>query len=714
MKRSGISGLCELHQSPLILLRFMRGWLSIFLSLMRISSQWLRDYVAIPDNDELAHLFEMAGLGVESRDNDVFSLEVTSNRGDCLSAVGIAREIAAMTGKASRVPNPKIDDETSASAATVEVENAEDCPRYACRIIENVQLGVSPDWMQARLIACGMRPLNVVVDITNYVMLELGQPLHAFDADRVLDNHIVVRRAQSGEKLATLDDVERELNPEVLVIADREKAIGIAGIMGGRDSEVTQNTRRILLESAHFAPARARRGARSLGLTTEASRRFERTVDPNGVMRALNRATELLLQHANGQLSGALVDVYAQPITPQQIVLRVARCNAILGLKLTGEIVAQTLEKLTFKVTPQSEGMVQVTVPTFRPDITREIDLIEEVARIYGYDKIPTSLPRGANPMAGRSLSQRLEEKAKSALLRCGLNEIVTLSMTNAAATERAGLPLEDAVTLRNPLSEDFTQLRTSLIPSLLDVLSKNIRGGARVFELGRVYWPREEQVQPQERRRLGMAMMDGAASSSTASSSTASSGKSSTGIDFFALKAVVETALSELGAPKVNFRGATRAPFHPGRCAVLSIDSQDIGVMGEVHPAVRARYDLHQRAYLAVLDFDILARHVDLLKPYAPISRFPMVERDLALVLNDDVVASRVEGVLRNAGGELLREARVFDVYKGAPIPAGQKSVAIALRFQSNERTLKDEEVEDLMTRLRQAAQSELGAILR
>lgn len=671
---------------------------------MRISSQWLRDYAAVPDNDDLAHLFEMAGLGVESRDNDVFSLEVTSNRGDCLSAVGIAREIAAATGKSARVPNVKIDDASDVSSATVEIENLEDCPRYACRIIEDVQLGPSPDWMQARLIECGMRPLNVVVDITNYVMLELGQPLHAFDADRVLDNHIVVRRARAGEKLTTLDDVERELDEEVLVIADRERAIGIAGIMGGRDSEVTANTHRILLESAHFAPARVRRGARSLGLTTEASRRFERTVDPNGVLRALNRATELLLQHANGKLSGASVDRYAQLVVSQQIQLRVARCNAILGLKLSAETVAQILEKLTFKADLQSEGVLRIVVPSFRPDITREIDLIEEVARIYGYDKIPTTLPRGVNAMAGRSLSQRLEERAKSALLRCGLNEIVTLSMTNAAASERAGLQAEEAVTLRNPLSEDFTQLRTSLVPSLLDVLSKNIRGGARVFELGRVYLPQESQAQPGECRRLGMAMMDGAAAS----------GKSSTGIDFFALKAVIETALSELGAPKVNFRRATRAPFHPGRCAVLSIDSQDIGVMGEVHPTVRARYDLHQRAYVAVLDFDILARHVNLLRPYAPISRFPIVERDLALVLNDDVVASRLEESLRNAGGELLREARVFDVYKGAPIPPGQKSVAITLRFQSNDRTLKDEEVEELMARLRQAAQTELGATLR
>ncbi len=673
---------------------------------MRISSSWLQDYVAVPDNDALSHLFEMAGLGVENQDGDVFSLEVTSNRGDCLSAVGVAREIAAMTGKTSRVPNPKIDEIADAPLATVEIENADACPRYACRVIENVQLGESPDWMQTRLLECGMRPLNVVVDITNYVMLELGQPLHAFDADRVLDRHIVVRRARVGEKLTTLDDIERLLNDEVLVIADREKPIGIAGIMGGRDSEITVRTTRILLESAHFSPARTRRGARSLNLKTEASRRFERTVDANGVLRALNRATELLLQHANGKLAGALVDVNLKSLAPTQISLRIARCNAILGLKLSSETVTQTLEKLTFKVVPQSEEILQITVPTFRADIAREIDLIEEVARVWGYEKIPTTLPRGVNPTAGRSLSQRLEEKAKSALLRCGLNEIVTLSMTNQSAHERAGLSLQNAVELRNPLSEDFTQLRTSIIPSLLDVLAKNRVGGARVFELGHVYLPVENQPQPSECRCLGMAIMDGA----QAKSST----RSATPTDFFSMKAVLETALWELGAPKINFRQATRAPFHPGRCAVLSLDSQDIGVMGEIHPEIRARYDLTQRATIVVLEFDVLARHVDLLKPYSPISRFPVVERDLALVLNDEIVAAQIEATLRKAGGELLKEARVFDVYKGAPIPENQKSIAIALRFQSSERTLTDEEIEASMLRLRQAAQSELGASLR
>ncbi len=672
---------------------------------MKISSNWLADYVAVPEPDALSHLFEMAGLGVENQDGDVFSLEVTSNRGDCLSAVGIAREIGAMTGKNSRVPNPKIDEVAGAPSATIEIENPDDCPRYACLLVE-IQLGESPDWMQQRLVECGMRPLNVVVDVTNYVMLELGQPLHAFDTDRVLDSHIVVRRALDGERLTTLDGVERKLNDEVLLIADREKILGIAGVMGGLNSEVTPNTTRILLESAHFSAGRVRRGARSLNLKTEASRRFERTVDQNGVVRALNRATELLIAHADGKLAGALVDANLRPLSPTQIVLRVPRCNAILGLKLSAETVTQSLEKLTFKVTSQSEDVLQITVPTFRADITREIDLIEEVARVHGYDKIPTTLPRGVNAMAGRSLSQRLEEKAKSALLRCGLNEIVTLSMTNGAAQERAGLPSEEAVELRNPLSEDFTQMRTSVTPSLLDVLSKNSRGGARVFELGRVYLPVENQPQPNECRRLAMALMDGAQSKSST--------RKATETDFFSLKAVLETALWELGAPKINFRGATRAPFHPGRCAVLSIDGQDIGVMGEIHPEIQARYDLTQRAYLAVLEFDVLARHLDLLKPYSPISRFPVVERDLALVLDDEVSAARVEQSLRNAGGELLREARVFDVYKGAPIPESQKSVAVALRFQSDERTLKDEEIEALMSRLRQAAEQELGAILR
>ena len=697
---------------------------------MKISSEWLRDFVTVPPADDLAHLFEMAGLGVESRenaddDNEIWSLEVTSNRGDCLSAIGLAREIAASTNKKFRVPAVNLDehghDDSATPSATIEIENGDDCPRYAARLLENITLCDSPDWMQKRLLAGGMRPINVAVDVTNYVMLETGQPLHAFDADRlvaersgedrVLDvafaPHIVVRRARTGEKLTTLDDVERELSPEILVIADAEKPIAIAGIMGGRDSEVTPNTTRVLLESAVFEASVVRRGGRLLDLSSEARRRFERSVDTGGVRRALDRATQLLIEYSMCHIAGTVADVYSKPATPRKIALRVARTNAILGLKLPSSTVAEAMERLTFKVESESEGHLLVTVPTFRHDITREVDLIEEVARIHGYEKIPTTLPRGVNPMAGRSLSQRLEERAKSALLRCGLSEVVTLTMTNDDAIARAGLPPRAAVRMRNPLSEDFTQLRTTLIPNLLEVLGRNARGGARIFEMGRVYLPQENQAQPNECRRLGMAMI-------APQAPRAHWQKGAPTVDFFALKAVIETALGELGVPRISFRQATRAPFHPGRCAVLSIDSQDLGVMGEVHPDTSTRYELSQRAYLAIVEFDALARHINLLKPYSPLPRFPAVERDLALVLANDVPAARVESVLQSNGGDLLREVGVFDIYTGAPIPDDQKSVSVALRFQSDERTLRDEEVEALMLQLRAAATRELGANMR
>ena len=685
---------------------------------MKISSEWLRDFVQLPPADDLAHVFEMAGLGVENRQtsvqddeaNEIFALEVTSNRGDCLSAIGLAREISAMTDKKFRAPQVTFDEVSEAPSATIEIENADDCPRYMARLLE-IQLGESPDWMQQRLTDCGMRPINVVVDVTNYVMLETGQPLHAFDADRVLDQsenrRIVVRRARNGEKLTTLDDTERELSPEVLVIADYEKPIAIAGVMGGRDSEVTPTTTRVLLESANFDASRVRRGGRTLNIQSEARRRFERNIDANSCKRALDRATLLLIEYSLARVAGATVDVYSKPSATTKLQLRVARANAILGLKLTTQNIVDSLTRLCFKVETESEGLLYVTVPTWRRDIVREVDLIEEVARVWGYDKIPTTLPRGVNAMAGRSLSQRIEEKAKSALLRCGLNEVVTLSMTNEAAMTRAGLSPEPSVTLRNPLSEDFTQMRTSLVPSLLEVLGKNARGGARVFEMGRIYLPQDGQAQPNECRRLGLAMV-------APQTPRAHWQKGADVVDFFTLKNVVETALWELGAPRVNFRQATRAPFHPGRCAVLSIDSQDVGVMGEVHPDTSTRYELTQRAYIAILEFDALTRHIDLLKPYSPLPRFPAIERDLALVLAHDVPAAHIENTLKNNGGELLQSAQVFDIYKGAPIPDGEKSVSVALRFQSNERTLTDEEVEAAMNNLRQAAARELGANMR
>lgn len=691
---------------------------------MKISSEWLRDFVDVPPADELYHIFQMAGLGVEERhdegDATTWTLEVTANRGDWLSAIGLAREIAAMTDKRLHFPVHQVE-ETGvpiSGRVEVEIEDAADCPRYAARLVENVRLGPSPEWMQKRLLACGVRPLNNVVDVTNYVMLETGQPLHAFDAAKVLSSdgvhRILVRRAREGECITTLDDVQRKLSPEVLLITDSEAPLAIAGVMGGRDSEVGDGTTKVLLESAHFAPSRVRRGKRVAGLHSEASRRFERWVDPNGVLRALDRAAQLLGEFAGGEVAQGVVDRYEKPIMEARVTLRPFRCNAVLGLRLSGEQMAQKLARLQLKIGARSEELMEVAVPTFRRDIEREIDLLEEVARIHGYEHIPSTLPQEANPTAGRSLSQRLEERARLSLLRCGLSEVVTYSLENAAGVARAGLEVVPAVRLRNPLSDDYAQLRTSMLPSLLEVLGKNPRQPVRIFELGRVYLPcdpaQPEAEQPNECASLGMAIL--------AAPPTPHWQKTAMPVDFFALKGVIERLFDAMGAPTAQFVAAQKAPFHPGRCALITLDGQELGVIGELHPEVASRYELGHRAYLAEIAWNALVRHVRIAPQFHAMPKFPPIERDLAFVLKNEATAEQIESTLRavasDASSSILEAVRVFDVYTGAPISEGWKSLAFALRFRAVDRTLRDEEVEELLAQMRARVEAELGAQLR
>ena len=679
---------------------------------MRISQSWLQEFVETPTPEKLNHIFEMAGIGVENFDaeSEIWTLEITSNRGDWLSAIGLAREIAAMTNQHFRAIVDSDRSTPERENISVSIQNPEDCPRYAARIIENVKVGESPAWIQARLIECGMRPVNNIVDATNFVMLETGQPLHAFDADKV-GSQIVVRRAKAGEPFVTLDEVERELTEEMLVIADAQNPIAVAGVMGGRDSEVTENTTRILLESAHFAPSRVRRSARILELTSEASRRFARYVDPNGVLRAAQRACDLIAEISGGNVLPGIMDEYPAPVSDAIVSMRIARCNAILGIEISEETATELLKRLGFKVQSSGAGVLQVSVPTWRRDIEREIDLIEEIARLNGYENIPTTLPKTTNRAAGRSLSQRLEENARGVLLRCGLNEIVTYSLENAASISRAGLDESTpAVVLRNPLSDDYTQLRTSLIPSLLETLKTNAGASCdvRIFEIGKVYLPRASKAQPDEKQQIGIALL--------ASSPQAhwQKDKAATPLDFFDLKGIVERVLSGLGAPSPVFRGAPTAPFHPGRCAALSIDGEDLGMLGEVHPDIAERYELRQRAYLAVIDFASLVRHISIVPQYSPISRQPHSDRDIAVVVPEKVSAEALENTVRSAAGVLLESSRVFDVYQGAPIEPGFKSIAIALRFRAKDRTLGEDEIEAAMQNAREAAAHDLGAQLR
>ena len=671
---------------------------------MRISTNWLGEYVALPENLDDALL--MAGLNVESRVGDDLELEITSNRGDWLSALGIAREIGAMTGARVRPPYIELSESGPMleGRLTVEIENPADCARYVARLVEGVKIGPSPDWMQKRLGECDVRPINNVVDVSNYVMLELGQPLHCFDFDKISGAQITVRRARENEKLTTLDEIDRELSPEMLAICDKGGAVAVAGVMGGADSEVTDTTTNVLIESAYFAPQRVRRNAFLLGMATEASRRFERHVDPNGCKRAADRAAQLLAEIAGGTVAQGGIDRYPAPMLEPVVKMRVARANAVLGLKIALEKQREFLERLGFKVTAE-DGVLTAQIPTWRRDIEREIDLIEEVARLYGYDRVPVTLHQGGTAGAGRALPSRLRDRARSACLRCGLTEITTYSLSNEKSHAMAGISPDNAVKLRNPLSEDYTMLRTSLIPSMLDVLRRNKGRRMRAFEIGKIYFAGGANGLADEKRVIAMALSDAPA--------RANWQKIEEPVDFYALKAIVENVLCEFGAPSPMLAPIKNPSLHPGRAASISIGGEEMGFLGEVHPQIAAEWDLPGRVYIARIDFDALVRHVSLVRKYQPFSKFPGVERDLALLVPANIPAANLTDAARRAGGELLRDVHVFDVYNGVGIPEGFKSIAISMLFRAPERTLVESEIEELIAKII-AEEKRLGAEVR
>lgn len=672
---------------------------------MRISAEWLREYVQLPPIEKLEETLLLAGLGVDERDGERFELEITSNRGDWLCATGIAREIGAMTEVRFRAPAPDVEEDGASieGRVNVSVADADDCSRYCARLVEGVVIGPSPDWMQKRLLDCGVRPINNVVDATNYVMLEWGQPLHAFDFDR-LGGKIEVRRAREGETLVTLDGQERVLTPEILVIADANKAVAVAGLMGGLESEVSDSTVNVLLESAHFAPLRVRRGGQILGLASEASRRFERWVDPNGCKRSLDRAAQLLAQIAGGRVAAGVVDVYPHPATERTVLMRPSRANQVLGLSIESAWMQSALDRLGFKTSLDGD-QITCRIPTRRRDIEREIDLIEEVARLWGYDRVPTTLNASVNTSAGRPLAARLEDRARAACLRSGLTEVATISLSNEIAHANAGVSVERAVRLRNALTEDYTLLRTSLLPSLLDVLARNKGRRMRAFEIGRIYETSPTHALADEKRTLGVCLSDAPA--------PAFWQKTAAPVDFFALKAIVQNVLREFGAPEPVFEPSRHAAFHPGRCASIVLNGAEVGVMGEVHPLVAGKWDIAHRIYIAQIDFDALVRHISLVRQFKAFSNFPPVERDFAFVVPDNLPSIRLVEAARVAGGELVSSVRVVDVFQGAVLGEGFKSIALSLRLQATDRTLGESDIEGVSNRVIEAA-SALGGSIR
>ena len=638
-------------------------------------------------------------------DDEVIEFEITSNRPDCLSMVGIAREAAVTLKTSYSLPQIKLSRNIghTLQEAKVIVEEPDMCPRYCARVVRNVKIGPSPRWMRRRLAAAGVRPINNIVDITNYVMLELGQPMHAFDLDKIQDKTIIVRRAREGEKLVTLDKQERILAEDILVIADTEKAIALAGVMGGYDTEVTPDTCNVILESATFDKGSVRLASKALGLRSEASSRFEKGLDISNAERAIDRAAQLIQELGAGEVVEGKIDVCNGSLEPRVLEVQWKRINALLGIDLEIEDICGILNFLSFKTEVKGDILV-VEVPSFRQDVEGMADLAEEVARIYGYDKIPMTLMEGSRSQGTRTREQKLLDTAKRALIAMGLFETVTYSFGSPKVYGKIGFKPEEyheVVTIANPLGEDQSAMRTTLIPSILDVLARNKSRSieeCKIFEIANIFIPKSIPIEELPIERLTLAI-----------------GQYGKGTDFYTLKGQVERLFDVLGILEdVEFAPHSHPSLHPGRTAIVKIEGQELGVLGEVHPKVCENYNLKTKIYLAELNFELMLKMARTEKQYVHLPRYPAIHRDLAIVVSKNVLASNIEKLIRSAGGDLLEKVELFDIYEGSQIPEGHRSLAYSLSYRAADRTLKDEDINPIHDRIVNALVDSFNAQLR
>ncbi len=650
----------------------------------------------------------------------VLEIGVTPNRSDCLSIMGMAREVAAITGRELRVPAVAVVEEAEDIAAltSVEIIDSDLCPRYTARIIRDASIRSSPLWMRLRLDAVGIRAINGIVDVTNFVMMELGQPLHAFDYRLLAEGRIVVRRARQGESFTSLDGKERTLRGDTLMICDGARPVAIGGIMGGINSEVSEDTRTVLLESAYFNPTSIRKTSRLLGISTDASFRFERGIDPEGVTKARDRAAALMAAIAGGRVCKNGIDCYPRTVaTVKDIPLRVKRVNALLGTALNAGEVTGILKSLSMAVDKKKndeEGVYGVTPPTFRVDIAREIDLVEEVARIYGYDRIPIVPPLvSALPTAGDRKSS-IEDAIRRILRGGGYSEVITYSFVSDEAVDVLGLAREDErrrmVRIRNPFTEDQAVMRTTILYSLLETMKKNAHNGCfdlKIFETGKVFFSRAEGDLPREANRVG-GLLTGLRHDNS---------WHFTGLhaDFYDLKGIVENIFVSLRISPVKFSAEGGETFlHPGRSCGIYVDGRYAGFLGEVHQDVLTRMDLKNRAQVFEIDMDILSGLASERIRCNEISKFPSSSRDVAFLVDKQLGADAMLTIARCAGEELLEKVSIFDVYEGKGIPPGLKSLGLRFAYRSFQRTLTDDEVNLVHGRIVATLVASTGAKVR
>lgn len=684
---------------------------------MRVPIEWLKEFVEFSlSPDELALKLTMIGLEVESLekvyDDTVLEVNVTPNRPDCLSILGIAREVAAMINSPLRFPECEIHTESGPSSVGVVITDEDLCHRYAGRDISDVAIGPSPEWMRRRLEQCGMRPINNIVDITNYVLMEMGHPLHAFDREKLKGGRIRVARAIPGSRITTLDGAIRDIPDGSLLIWDAERPVAVAGVMGGAETEVGERTKHIFLESAYFLPASVRRTSKALGLKTESAYRFERGTDIEFLEKALDRAAFLMATLAGGRTSRK-VDAYPKPFEAPKVTVRFERVNKILGTSIPRDNILESVKRLGIEVLQTDTHSCTLAPPSYRRDLEREIDVVEEVARLYGYDRIPVTVPK--IHISGEGMDKRHEHTSavKNALMVKGFTEAVNYSFMNYQALDMLSLGSDDprrmTLTLRNPLNEEESRLRTTLVPSLVQNLVFNASTGSRdvrLFEISRVYMNKGEAL-PEEEHHLGVLYFKEKGPSLWKEETP----------DFFLVKGVVESLMRGLRIDGYTFESSAEPFLHPGKSCDIRVSGARIGFLGLLNPRIVEKLDLKvSRTDIVLLEInlDLLFDFVPKTTTYTPLPKYPGIERDVAFIVDESLPASTIMSEIKAYPTELIEDVALFDFYKGKNISEGKKSLAFTVRYRAKERTLTDSEIEELHAGLVSYVTTKTGGVVR
>lgn len=656
-------------------------------------------FILPPDTPIGVDIKEVLGLN-----DTVIDIDLTANRADCFSIIGLAREIAAITGCPLKMPAMDVKEAAGGNAAEmadIKIEAADLCKRFAVRVLKNIKVGPSPDWMQKRLRACGVRPISNVVDVTNYVMLELGQPMHAYDYDKVADHTLIVRRAANGEKLVTLDEQERILDESMITIADPAHAVGLGGVMGGLETEVTDATVNVMLEAASFNGPSIRRTSRALGLRSEASGRFERGVDTVLTHNALNRAANLLEAMGACETVAGIVEAYPQPIAPTVITVAPSVINARIGIEIAAEEMVATLNSLEFK-TELADGKLVITVPSWRNDVTCDADISEEIARIHGIDRIESHLPVLGVTQGRQPVIEDVKDSVQDYMAGVGMSEVMTYSFINPSAFDKLLLAEDDsrrqAIELLNPITDEFKVMRTTMAASLLNAAAYNLarqHSKVAVFEVGRVYLPKELPLTdfPEEKPML-CAVISGKCNDLSWCTCRDN-------VDFYDMKGVAEGLLSKLQLTDYKLIHYPVSYLHPGKSCAIEAEGKVIGWFGEVHPLTQEAFGLGQEAYLLELEIEPLVASATAVPKYRHLPKYPSMSRDIAVVVPQEVTNAELEQVIRKHAGELLTDVKVFDIYTGKQVAEGCKSMAFNLTYQAADRTLTDAEVDASMKKV-------------